>query len=125
MNEAEAIELIANHLSNAIGGFTVYLSVTFAYLYVAYVAGADLSRLQFVIGSFLYVFAAFTTVMVVSINVQVMYSLVEHVASYSKHFENVPLWGGGFWELYMTGLQVGGILVGLFFMWDVRHPKTE
>ena len=46
MTEAEALELIAIYITNAHGGFTIYLSVTFAYLVTAYLVGRKLSPFQ-------------------------------------------------------------------------------
>ena len=38
---------------------------------------------------------------------------------------SLPLFGLDFWVLVMSILFLTGILVSLYFMWDVRHPKTE
>jgi hypothetical protein len=46
MTEAEALELIAIYVTNAHEGFTLYLSVTFAYLITAYLVGSKLSPFQ-------------------------------------------------------------------------------
>ena len=43
MSEAEAIEALSDVAANAGTFFTIFLSVTFAYLTVAYVVGAALS----------------------------------------------------------------------------------
>ena len=58
MTEPEALEVMAAHGANAITSFTIYVSVTFAYLAATHLVGAKLSRFQCVGISALYVFSA-------------------------------------------------------------------
>ncbi len=58
MAEAELWELIAVHAANAMAAFNIYLTVTFAYLVVAFFVGAKLSKLQTGLISALFIFAA-------------------------------------------------------------------
>jgi hypothetical protein len=120
MSEAEILENISNHMGNAIEALSVYLSVTFAYISVAYVVGAKLSRFQVLVGSTLYLFAALVSMIVVYMNIQVTYTLVNLVADQSSLFKRLPLWGGVFWEVYMAVLQGGGILMSFAFMHNSR-----
>jgi hypothetical protein len=54
MTEAESLEMLNAHASNAMGSFTIYLTLTFAYLTAVYVVGANLSRMQAILISLLY-----------------------------------------------------------------------
>ena len=109
-------ELTAELLGNAGSAMGLYVTVTSGFLLVAYLAGNELTRLQTVIISVLYVtFAVFNTIAVVS------------------YFQNAfyfgHTYGAGrmpYWPVYGLGTLFSlGILASLKFMWDVRHPKTE
>ena len=49
MSEAEVLELINMHTSNAFSGFAVFLTLLFGYMTVAYVVGARLTKFQVVL----------------------------------------------------------------------------
>ena len=109
-------ELSAELLGHAGSAMGLYVTVTSGYLLVAYLAGKDLTRLQAVIISVLYVtFAIFNTIAVVT------------------YFQNAfyfgHTYGAGrapYWPVYGLGVLFSlGILACLKFMWDVRRPKTE
>ena len=58
MSEAETIEAVAIFGANSFSIFSVYLSITFAYLTVAYFVGAALNTFQVWVVSGLYVASA-------------------------------------------------------------------
>ena len=39
--------------------------------------------------------------------------------------DGLVLFNGGFWVWAMSIIQAAGILISLFFMWQVRHSDTE
>ena len=109
-------ELTTELLGNAGSAMGLYVTVTSGYLLVAYLAGKELTRLQAVIISVLFVtLATFNTIAVVS---------YFQSAFYFGH-----TYGAGrapYWPVYGLGtLFFLGIFACLKFMWDVRHPKTE
>ena len=109
-------ELVVELLGNGGSAMGLYVTVTSGYLLVAYLAGKDLTRLQTVIISVLYVtFATFNTLAVVS---------YFQSAFYFSH-----TYGAGrtpYWPVYGVGTLFSlGIFACLKFMWDVRHPKTK
>ena len=55
MTEAEAIEALSNIAINVTAFFSIFISITFAYLTVAYLVGRDLSRFQLTAINSLYV----------------------------------------------------------------------
>ncbi len=111
-----AAELTTELLGNAGSAMSIYVTITSGYLLVAYLAGKDLTRLQAVFISVLYVtFATFNTFAVVSY--------------FQSAFHFGHTYGAGlvpYWPVYGLGtLFPLGILACLKFMWDVRHPKAE
>ena len=122
MTEAEYAEVIAAYSSNAGTFFATYLTVLSGYLITAFVAGSRLNTLQvailnigFVVAVLAMIWAAYHAGMV-----QVYYTnLLLEMAPDSPQ-------SGRDWVMATVGtLMFGGLLAGLVFMWNVRHPKTE
>jgi hypothetical protein len=121
MDLESANETAAMWSENSMTAFTIYLTFTFAYLTVAYLAGKDLSRFQVTCVSTLYVAGA----------VVALLSCVNHLFYFEAVIRQndalastAPL-PPGFWIYYIVPLLMLGIFVCLYFMWDIRHPKTE
>jgi len=122
MTEAEAFEAAAAWSSSAIASFTIYVSITFAYLTVAFVAGRRLSRFQTLVVSALYVFAATSGVMSTITDLGMLEIAIEHSPA---AVADVPFTSEGFWQGYQAVLMIVGILISLYFMWNVRQQKIE
>ena len=45
--------------------------------------------------------------------------------SKATFLDTIPLFNGDVWVLAMSIVLVLGMLISLYFMWDVRRPKTE
>ena len=58
MSEAETIEALSNITASATSFFSIFISITFAYLTVAYLVGAKLSRFQLTMINMLYALCA-------------------------------------------------------------------
>ncbi len=121
MTEGEALEVAGIFAGNAITSFTVYVTFTMAYLVAAYYAGLRLTPFQSITVSALYLFASFAP----------MLSLVTNILVYGEAMDltdigrNSPLFTSGIvWAVGMTFLMSIGMLISLYFMWQVRHPKT-
>ena len=122
MTEYEYADLIATYSSNAGAFFAVYLTVVSGYLITAFVAGPKLSSLQvtilnigFVVASCMFTFAAFGAGV---IRAQYTMKLLE-LGAESPHAPTTWLF-----FVFVT-LMISGVLASLYFMWNVRHPKTE
>ena len=61
MNESEVIEALSNIAASATGFLSLFISITFAYLTVAYLVGSKLSRFQVTVINSLYVLCASLT----------------------------------------------------------------
>ena len=146
LSPAEALELqlqrieLANHTEEMIFlQVTLYITFVSAYLAAAYVGGSALSRIQALIASTIFaVCSAFA-----AWNVLGSYWLFEahnrgigiHYLAMARTFER-PDWlemgefyirssQSNFFDSVLGGVMVTGILAALYFMWSVRHPKTE
>jgi len=121
MNIAEANEVGAMWIANAFSAFSIYLTITFAYLTIAYLAGKGLSRFQVLSVSTLYVAGAFISLL--SCVNQLKY--FNAVLQQSEALQSATPITGDFWIYYAVPLFSFGILVCLYLMWDVRHAKTK
>ena len=120
MTEAEVIEMLNLHAANAMNGFTIYISFTFGFLTVAYLAGAKLSRVQVAIISSLYFLAAGTFFLTTITHAQSFEALVAKYPDFIYSiFWHVP------WTVLATIVQAGGILASLYFLYDSRKTKIN
>jgi hypothetical protein len=104
----------------------IYLTVLFAYVSVAYLAGQKLTRFQLAIVTFLFVTVAGREVIVIA----AMSRLIRvKTLQLVEVYENAPapgiLLGTGDSILWPVAIWSTGIVASLLFMWSVRHPKTE
>ena len=120
MNIAEANEVAAMWVDNAMTAFSIYLTLTFAYLTIAYFVGKDLSRFQAFCVSTLYAAGAFISLLS-CIN---QLNFFNAVLQQSEALQSATPFATGFWIYYIAPLFVTGIFVSLYFMWNIRHPRT-
>ena len=123
MNEGEAIAALTD-IGEAASTFTgLWVSVTFAYLTVAYLVGGSLSRFQCFTVSALYIVS--TTVFGLSAQGYVeswrlLHDRVNTVFNDVYVFEKVSFYGEG-----AAIFLLGGTLVSLYFMYDVRLRQGD
>jgi len=122
MSEAETLELISLYYGNAVDAFTIYISFTFAYLTVAYFVGPALTRFQVFAASGLYLVAALSAAVG---SILPMLAWGELLTSRETTLGKFEIWNGDFWVIYMGTLYAAGILVSLYFMFDIRKRLSE
>jgi hypothetical protein len=122
MTEGEVVEAIGIFISNAHASFTLYISFVFGFLMVAYLAGAKLSQLQAIIIAGAFTLAASASALSMTGNLKAFEILMQENVTV---LDKVGIMDGGFWVILMSLVLWPGILVSLYFMWDVRHPKIE
>ena len=120
MTEVEAFEFTGIYIANAHTALTLYITFTFSYLVAAYFVGIKLSNFQVMVASFLYLFASASAVLSMLGNLQWMGIAIEHSGSLAP---DGMIQSEGFWEIYLGALTSFGILISLYFMWNIRHPK--
>ena len=118
MTEYELMDLAAAYSDSAISALMGYFTVLSAYFIVAYVAGHALSRSQVVAVSGLFL-------------VMALFMIWGSTSYFYLSYNYRILAGGGgiehsvaAWKVVLPLLLIG-LVSGLKFMWDVRHPKTE
>ena len=121
MTEAETLEVVALYGSNSFSIFTVYLSITFAYLTVAYFLGAKLSRFQTITISGLYIASSAMASLAFIGTTQTWVVLI---STTQTMLNTIPIYSAGVWHIYAAILAIAGILVSLYFMYDVRRPRN-
>jgi hypothetical protein len=122
MTEAEILELVAVHGANAMTAFTVFISFTFGFLATAYFVGSQLTQLQTIVASGLYVISAVAPSLTQIAYIQLTFTILESGPNLGQGF---TLLNGTFWVWSMSIIQSIGIVISLYFMWSVRHPKAE
>ena len=122
MSEAEAIEAMSDIAINVSTFFSIFVSLTFAYLTVAYLVGRELTRFQLFIINYLYVLC--TTLMGASLvtwnNAWLeLYHRETTVLSDSWWIEVINWRVGAY-------VMLGSILVAsVYFMHDIRRGRSR
>jgi hypothetical protein len=120
MTEAEIIESVSLLATNVHDSFTIYLSLVFGYLAVAYLVGKEFSRFQVVVASCTFALAASTMAMSAITHMQGLSTVLQENPS---QLTDLTLWNGAFWFWAIGSILWVGIFVSLYFMWNVRHAK--
>jgi len=122
MTEYELVDAIASFNSNMHSWATLYITIVSAYLVIAYSTGAKLTKSQtIIINTGFIVFAGSQVFGVRGSGMRCLEFVAEIQAiNPEREFSLTPvvLW-------VVVSIMLIAILVGLKFMWDVRHPKTE
>ena len=122
MTEAEALELYAMYISNAMTAFTIYISFTFAYLVTAFYVGFKLTRFQVIVAGGIYVISAGSITLSLIGNLQASESILNATTTV---IDELALHRNGLWVSTMSLILTLGIIVSLYFMWSVRNPKPD
>ena len=120
MNEGDAIEAAIAASGVVFSCFAIYISFTFGYLVTAYFVGYKLTRFQVIAANGLYVVAAGFMILVMTGWTQGMFAITETTAT---ALDAVLLLKRGYWVEALFFLCGTGMLMSLYFMWDVRRQK--
>ena len=125
MTEAELWELNAIYIMSGINAAAMYLTITFAYIAAAYFVGAKLTRLQVGLISGLYVFAATSAMIGCVLFLRRSVTFQEMLEPRAEAYGRELITNLGYWSGYMGALLLLGIIVSLYFMYDVRGKSTS
>lgn len=122
MTAYEYLDLALSSQANSISLLSFGFALLSAYLIVAYVVGSKLTLIQVLAITLIYTFAVFFNLaaQVVAIIESTNYRLVANGMTDEinlRHFPNVAY--------LIIFIRVTIYLISLWFMWDVRRPKTE
>lgn len=120
MSEAEVLELIAMHGDNAVSSFTVFLSLLFGYMTVAYFAAGKLSGVQVTLTSLIYLLAVIAWVVTVITNTHSFETLAAEYPDFIKS----PLWALP-WSLMVVVVTGAATTASLYFMHDLRRQDKR
>ena len=120
MSEAEILENYWNSQEVGIAMLSVFISVFSAYLLVAYLAGAKLSKSQAIFISIAFtifsLMCTWGTVVYFGEGYDAALLLVDNHPSLLSFNVN-PVW-------ISLPLLLAAVVSALMFMWDIRHPKN-
>ena len=125
MEEAELFELVFIAGTTALTAFNFVVTFTFAYLTVAYFLGSRLSRLETGVVTGVYLIASFLSFSVVMANVSAMRALQEELAESRVYKKIVFFMDARIYEAGMPVIYLLSVVTCLFFMWNIRRPRTE
>ena len=108
-------DLQASHIA-------IYLTMIFAYIAVAYIAGKQLTRFQLGLTSFIFTAASIREVLTIAVLARGANQKYTQLAEMGNEVTDMIV---DYSILYPIAIWSSGLLVALLFMWSVRHPKTE
>jgi hypothetical protein len=117
MTEYELMDLSTAYADTAISALMGYFTVLSAYFIVAYIVGSDLNRSQVIAVNGLFLVMALF--MIWGATGYFYYSYNYRVLA--GETDLTPVAG---YKVVLPLLLIG-VVLGLKFMWDVRHPKAE
>ena len=123
MTEVDTVELVATCAANSFTAFSIYISFTFGFLVMAFFVGSKLTRFQALVATGLYLVAAGTMALASTVWIQALF-LAKN--SNTTFLDTITFMGNG--EAWIPGMSILlflGMFISLYFMWDVRHPKTK
>ena len=116
---AAVLEVQASHAA-------IYLTILFAYMSVAYVAGKELTRFQLATVTFVFIAAAGREIYLITLFGLAARLKSAQLAEIYEHSPAPALLSGAdnsiFWPIAIWSM---GILASLIFMWSIRHSKDE
>ncbi|WOJ95459.1 hypothetical protein R0137_09330 [Congregibacter brevis] len=119
MTEPEVIEMINSHASAAMNSFTIYLTLTFAFLTTIYVVGAKLSKTQAVVVTLLYQAWAISFGLVSITHLRAFDSIAREYPEFMRsQLFTLP------WSYFSLAIIVFGLLVSLSYAISNRKESS-
>ena len=100
----------------------IYLTIIFAYLSVAYVAGKELTRFQLTVVTFVFTAVAGRQVFLIAFMGQLARMKGAQIREVYEHAPAIGVENSIFWPIAIWST---GIIASLLFMWSIRHAKAE
>ena len=125
MTEYELLDLLAGSIDSMYDSVALYLSIVSGYLLVAYLAGTKLTWVQTGIISVLFVAGAglqgwgLLSYQLANEEYMTAKAMISPLTEYQQGIANS---GGG---KIIASVMATGVVAALYFMWSVRHPRTE
>lgn len=117
--------LIIGQMSSAGEAIQQFMTVLFAYLATAHLIGASLERRQVTIFTCLYLLWQFSTLLVFGIRSYSTSTTIAAVHALDANVVAPPSILPQVITVSWVVLLLGALVASLYFMWAVRHPKSE
>lgn len=121
MTEADTIEVAATCAANSFTAFTIYISVTFGFLVTAFFIGSKLTRFQALAATGMYIITAGSMTLAMIIWLKAIFLVLN---SRNTVLDVIPFMNGNAWVVGISMMTTVGMLISLYFMWNVRHRET-
>lgn len=122
MGSPDELELIALYIGNLMTAFSVYLSVTFAYLTASYFTGGKMSRFQSATLTGLYFFSAISCIGSMTVNLLVLSDLEP---SFPQSLQGKFIASADAWNVYMCSIMAVGTIISVYFLHDIRSKAQD
>ena len=120
MTEAEVVEMVNMHGSNAMTSITIYLTLTFAYLTAIHITGTKLSGVQTGFLALLYIVWASAFTLIAAQHMQSFESLVGQYPEFTRSpLSYLP------WFYLSMAVCAGGILICIGFTYSKRSQAQQ
>lgn len=126
MSEYELGEMLYNSCGSIWEGSQMYFTLVSAYLVVSYLVGHQLTRVQNIIVTLLYLVWVISIVDAQRTESMVNLGLTNELQP--RHSIMIPeqvATAADFGLYSFIAVQIAGVLASLYFMWTVRHPKIK
>jgi hypothetical protein len=126
MTAADWMEMAQSADSNTIACFGILITLMSGYLVVAYLVGEKLTRTQVSIVNSLYVISALSV-----ISGHSQYTRESLLAGHQAHFSSPDSFAAvdpaylALVPVVLAVINISLIVSSLYFMWSVRHPRSE
>jgi hypothetical protein len=125
MSEAELLEQIAAYMGNCISAFTMYVSLTFGYLTVAYLVARRLTSFQAIASTSMYVGASLSCVFTLIAALSVMDGISKELAETSTIWPNTVFTNVAIWIPAMAVIMTAGVVTSVYFFHTVRKSEEK
>ena len=122
MSEAELWEVNAIYQANMLLAFSIYLTVVFAYLATAYVAGKNFSKWEAGVVTGLFIFASTISIAAVGAYLNRSIDFLNRLGAISSDLIDRPITDPSIWIVYVPILMIVGSLVSIVYMF--RHRRS-
>lgn len=125
MTEAEVLELVAIYIDNSMTSYSLWLTMTFAYMTVAYFIGGKLSIFQIWAVSGLYLVGSLSAVIVCYMHIYAWTTLRSEFPGGISALDGSIFWSGDLWRILIAVSLLIGNLVSFYFMYNVRNSDAK
>jgi hypothetical protein len=126
MSEYELGEILYNSYGSLWEGSQMYFTLVSAYLVVSYLVGHQLTRVQNIIITSLYLVWIIGIVDAQRTESIINLGLINELQHRDSIVMPAQIATAADFGLYsFIAVQIAGVLASLYFMWTVRHPKTK